>query len=53
MLNEKLKRLFDHFELIIQDWKNEDHSFTNHYIETRVEYIFRKLHFKKNEIFKM
>ncbi len=52
-LDEKLKRLFDRSGLTIQDWKNEDHSFTDRYIKARVGYIFRELRLKKSEMFEV
>ena len=52
-LDEKLKRLFDRSGLTIRDWKNEDHSFTDHYIKARVRYFFRELRLKKSEMFEV
>ena len=51
MLDDKLKKLFDRSGLTIQDWKNEDHSFMDHYIEAHEWYIFRELRLKKSEMF--
>ena len=52
MLDDKLKKLFDRSGLTIQDWKNEDHSFMDHYIEAHEWYIFREFCLKKSEMFK-
>ena len=53
VLDEKLKKLFDRTGSIMQDWKNEDNTFTDRYIEARKRYIYRRLRLKKGEIFEV
>lgn len=52
-LDEKLKMLFNRSGCTMRDWKNEDNSFTDHYIKARDRYIFRKLRLKKSEMFEV
>lgn len=53
VLNEKLKKLFNHTESIMQNWKNEDNTFTNYYIKIHKWYIYQQLHLKKSKIFEI
>jgi hypothetical protein len=45
--------LFNRSGCAMRDWKNEDNSFTDHYIKARGRYIFRQLRLKQSEMFEV
>jgi len=53
LMDTKLQVLFDRFGCTMSDWKNEDNTPTERYLEACERYIFRELRIKKSEIFEV